>query len=304
MPTGQVLANNILSHLGLNSPDGSAGASDSNTVMSVLNVMWNAWGVDDGLIWGQSTYQGVLAANQAAYSMGTGGDFATTRPARIYKAFVTAVSSLTGTTTSGSAVVAFASTTGLIAGQQLIGAGIPANSFIRSIVTNTSATIDNAATASGTVTLYFTTGNRNELKIIEAGRYYEHNDLGATAYTPEEMYPDYLTSGTNGVMNLYFWPVPRATGQAVEIDMAVPFTTWTVGSAYNIPPAVQDAIEWATAFRLLSTFGVAVMPQVAQVVTAEGQKSEARLRATNAFQRQLPPQAVAAPGSQPPAQGA
>lgn len=307
MPTGQTLANNIMSHLGLNPPDGSAGASDSTTVMNVLNVMWNAWSVDEGLIWGQETYQAALNAGQGVYSIGSGGDLATTRPARIYKAFAVGTVAFTATTTSGSkTLTSVTSTANLALGQQVIGAGIPANTFINSIVTNTSVGMSNAATASATLTgtIYATTGNRNEIKIVEAGRYYDHNDLGATAKTPDEIYPDYLSSGSTGTMNLYLFPVPSAAPLALELDMAVNFSTWTLSGTYNIPPGVQDAIEWATAFRLLSTFGVAVMPQVAQVVTAEGQKAEARLRATNSFNRQLPPQMVAAPGSQQPAQGA
>lgn len=294
----------MLSHLGLNSPDGSAGASDSNTVMGVLNVMWNAWSVDEGLIWGQETFQGALAAGRAVYSIGTGGDFNTARPARIYKAFAVGIVSFTGTTTLASkTITSVADTSAMSLGQQIIGAGIPANSFITAIVANTSVTVNNAASAAGTVTLYVTTGNRNEIKIVEAGKYYDHNDLGASAATPDEIYPDYLSSGTPGTMNLYLFPVPKNSLVALDLDMAVAFSTWAVGSLYNIPPAVQDAIEWAVAFRLLSTFGVAVQPQVAQIVTIEGQKSEARLRANNSFTRQLPPQAVMAPGSSQPQPG-
>lgn len=308
MPTGQVICSNVLTHLGLNSPDGTPGVSDSNTVLNLLNVMWKAWGVDEGMIWGQTTYQAALTAGKAVYSIGTGGDFNTTRPARLYKVVVMSTVAFTATTVSGSATLtSIPDTSGLTVGQQVIGAGIPANSFLLSITPNTSAIISNPATASATLTgtIYATTGNRNELKIVEAGAYYDHNDLGATAYTPDLIYPDYLTSGTNGTMNLYLFPVPRSAPLGLEIDMAVPFTTWTLGSNYNIPDAVQDTIEWAVAFRALSTFGVAVQPQVAQVVIAEGQKAEARMRTANAFNRQLPPQAVMAPGAQPaPQQGA
>lgn len=276
--------------------------------MNVLNVMWKAWGVDEGLIWGEETFQAALAAGRAVYSIGTSGDLATARPARIYKAFAVGTVAFTATTTLASkTLTAIPDTSNLALGQQVIGAGVPANSFITAIVNNTSATLNNAATATATLTgtIYTTTGNRNEIDIVGAGKYYAHNDLGASARTPDELYPDYLTSGTNGTMNLYLFPVPSVAPLAIELDMAVAFSTWTVGSNYNIPDAVQDAIEWAVAFRLLSTFGVAVQPQVAAVVTAEGQKSEARMRAANAFTRQLPPQAVAAPGAQPqPPQGA
>ncbi len=302
MPTGQVICSNTLEKLGLNNPDGVPGASDSAAVLRGLNTQWNAWSIDEGLIWGQQTYQAALAAGKAVYSIGTSGDFNTARPQRIYKVFVLGTVAFTGTTTSASATItAIPDTSALSLGQQVIGAGIPANSFITAIVTNTSATISNAATASATLTgtIYVTTGNRNEVKIVEAGQYYDHNDLGAQAFTPDEIYPDYLRSGTNGTMNLYLYPVPRSAPLALELDIAVPFATWTLAGNYNLPDGYQDPIEWALAFRMLSTFGVAVQPQVAEVVRMEGVKAEARIREMNARNRQLPPQAMQAPGSAP-----
>lgn len=302
MPTGQVISNDVMQRLGLVDPGGTAGASDSATVLNALNLMWSGWSVDESMIWGQETYQAALSAGRAVYAIGTGGDFATTRPARIYKAFVMGTVAFTATTTLGSRILtAISDTSNLALGQQAIGPGIPANSFIVGIVTNTSATISNLATSSiNGAACFVTTGNRNELRIVTAGEYYDHNDLGALARTPDELYPDYLTSGTGGTMNLYLFPVPSTAPLALELDMAVAFSTWTLAGNYNLPPGVQDAVEWAVAFRLLPTFGVAVQQQVAAVVTAEGQKAEARMKAANMFARQITPPAP----SQAPAQQA
>jgi len=265
--------------------------------------MWAAWGIDEGLIYGQQTFQSALTAGRAVYSIGTNGTFNTSRPARIYKAFALGAAAFTATTTSSSAVLtSIADTSSLAVGQMVMGAGIPANSYILSIVTNTSATISNTATASATITAYVTTGNRNEIKIVEAGQYYSHNDLGATAKTPDELYPDYLTSGTDGTMNLYLFPVPSTAPIGIELDFGAIFSTWALGTNYLIPPGYQDCIEWTLAFRVLPGFGEAISQGVAEVVAAQATKAEARLRAMNAFNRQIPPQAVTAPGSAPAAQ--
>lgn len=271
--------------------------------LGALNSMWGGWSIDEGLIWAQQTIQAALAAGKAVYSLGTSGDINTTRPQRIYKAFAASVVAFTATTTNGSNVLtAIPDTSNLSLGQQVIGAGIPYGSFITAIVTNTSATITKPATASATLTatIYATTGNRNELRIIEAGAYYDHNDLGATAATPDELYPDYLTDGTNGTMNVYLWPVPRTAPLSLEMDVAVPFSTWSLVTNYQIPPGYEDAIEYALAFRLLSRFGAAVSQDIREQVMAIGMKCEARIREANARNRQQAPQAM---GIAPPTGG-
>ncbi len=310
MPSGQTVITNTLGKLGLVPQGGAPSTSDSTYCLAELNNMWSAWGIDEGLIYGQQTFQAALAAGKAVYAIGSGGtaDFNTPRPQRIYKAFVMGVVAFTATTTSASkTLTAIPDTSNLSLGQQVIGAGIPANSFITAIVTNTSATITNAATASATLTatIYVTTGNRNEIKLVDAGTYYDHNDLGASAATPDELYADYLTSGTDGTMNLYLFPVPKVAPLALELDMAVIFANWALATVYQIPPGYQDAIEWALAFRVMPAFGAAVNSTVAQLVATEAVKAEARLRAANSFDRQVPPQALMAPGTpQQPPQGA
>jgi hypothetical protein len=62
---------------------------------------------------------------------------------------------LSFTTTSGSSTVTGISTTGVQIGQYVVGTGIPANSYVVSFITNTSVTLNQAATASGSVSLIF-----------------------------------------------------------------------------------------------------------------------------------------------------
>lgn len=74
------------------------------------------------------------------------------------KYFVTGVSKgtnipLSATTTIGSTTITMTNTTGLAVGQEVTGTGIVANSFILSITANTSIVINEAATATGTITL-------------------------------------------------------------------------------------------------------------------------------------------------------
>jgi hypothetical protein len=62
----------------------------------------------------------------------------------------------TGTTTNGSAVITgLPNNTGLRVGMRVVGTGIPANTIVVSIDSNTQVTLSNQATASGTVSLEF-----------------------------------------------------------------------------------------------------------------------------------------------------
>ena len=56
-------------------------------------------------------------------------------------------------TTNASATITTADTSNLKVGQRVTGIGIPYDSFVQSIVSNTSFTINNTCTASGTVTI-------------------------------------------------------------------------------------------------------------------------------------------------------
>lgn len=305
MPTGQVIANNVLTKLGLNDSTGVAGPSDSQYFLNELNNMWNSASIDEGMIYAVVTGQYPLTAYQQSYAIGvgSGADFSTQRPARIYRARVVDSLNFTATTQTSKTVLA-SSTAGLAVGMNLFGAGIAPFTTILSIVANTSIGISIAATASASsITLTATGLDRNDIDVIDARAYYDHNDLGAQAATPDEVYPDY-NPDTNGNMRLYLWPVVNEfQASYIELEQAVNFLVWALTTNYNIPAAYQDWIEWTVAFRCLPGFGMAVPQQNVQVIVEQSTKAEARIREMNAFNRKIPQQAVMAPGSQnqPPA---
>lgn len=139
------------------------------------------------------------------------------------------------------------------------------------------------------------TGNRTELKIIEAQQYYAHNDLTATAVTPDEVYLDFNVDPTTGLGRVYLWPVPTFTviTPSLELDTGVAFTAWSLGTNVNLPYGYQDAIQYALAFRLIPQYGGIVAPQVMQTVADLGAKAELRIRTMNARNRLMPPEMAA-----------
>lgn len=134
---------------------------------------------------------------------------------------------------------------------------------------------------------YIAGTNRNELKIVDAKTYFGHNDLTASAVTPDEVYIDFNVDPTTGLGNVYTWPIQSGT-PTLNLLVSVPFQAWALAVNTILPPGYQDAIEWALAFRLIPSFGAIVPPQIQQSVMAEGQKAEQRLRQMNRANRQLP----------------
>ncbi len=297
MATGQVIITNALTILGINEQGGVPSASDSVDALNELNAMWEAWGIDEGLIYAVLSAQYPLTAYTRSYTIGAGATFNAPRPQRIYKALIVSGLTFSGTTTSTSKTITTSNTQGLGLGQALSGTGITVGSVITGIVDNTSITMSIAATASGTVTITVLGANRNNLKIVEAAAYYEHNDLGALASTPDELYPDYNVDPTTGFATLYLFPVPTFSGGApkLELETAVTFAAWTLVTNYDLPPAFQDAIQYALAMRLIPRFGMIVPQEIAQIVMAVGSKAEQRIREMNALNRQSPPQMMATP---------
>jgi hypothetical protein len=299
MPTGQVIVNNALTALGVLEQGGTPSVSDSTDALAELNTMWDAWSIDENLIYAQKSYQGPLVSNKGIYTIGTGAgaDFSTARPSRIYHAYIVPAVVLTGTSTLASPVILTGSTAGMLVGQLATGTGVPAFSFVISITANTSVTLSQNATATASVTLLMSGGNRTEVNIVEASRYYAHNDLGALSTTPDELYADY-SPDTLGLMRLYLYPMPTCPSPAVlDLDAGVPFTAWTLTGSYMLPPGYQDSIQQALAWRLIPRFGAVVDPKVAQVVAMIGQKAEARITMANAINRQRQP--VPLPTAQP-----
>lgn len=266
--------------------------------------MWDSWGIDEGLIYAILASQFPLIANQQSYAigLGAGADLSATPPSRIYAArVVDAVVIAEATTTLGSKTITMASTTGLLIGMGVFGGNVGPNTTVLSIVANTSIGVSVEATGAGTQNLTATGTDRNDLDIVAAQHYYSHNDLAASAGTPDEIYPDY-SPDANGNTRLYIWPVINGNqAQWLEIEGAVPFSDWQLAVNYSIPYGYLDAIEWVVAFRCLPGFGEAVGQGVSQVVAAEAVKAETRIRAMNAKNRELSPSAVADPSSPAPA---
>ncbi len=334
MPTGQAVVNNILTKLGLNNPSGNAGPGDSNYVLIELNQMWDSWGIDEGLIYAVLAFRFALTPGIGTYTIGSPAssavpqpNFKAPRPARIYRAIITqatggAINSNSlfdgGTAYAVNDTGVFQGGTGTVATytvNTVDGSGKVLTYTVSAAGTGYTPMLG-ATTATGGAQAGIGTGfrisiasvtaggqNRNELNIVDATKYYAHNDLQASAATPDELYPDYNVNA-DGYATLYFFPIPLVLAATnLELNQAVAFTTWSLTGDYKIPEGYQNALEWVVAFRCLPGFGQAVGQGVAEVVAAEAVKGEQLLRAMNAINRQLPELAVMDP-SAPQATGA
>lgn len=237
MPTGQQIVNAALTRLGILEQSGTPSASDSTDALVNLNDMWDAWSVDEGLIYAVQKKQiGPLPPNNPAVNIGPGVNLGFL-PSKIY-------------------------------------GGV----FI--------ATVGAAQT-------------RRALKMVSQEEYYAHGDLGAVSSTPDEMYCEWDISPSGGFMTVFLYAAPACPVTSyLELEIGAQFQLWTLGGQYFIPHAFQDAIEWSLAFRLLSTFGAAVAPEIAQNVMINGAKAESRIREMNAKNRMLPPPSVVPPEQQ------
>lgn len=90
MPTGQVIITGALTTLGINQQGGTPNGSDSADALAELNNQWDAWGIDEGLIYSVLPVTAPLTANIASYTIGPGATISKPRPSRIYKAFFVA----------------------------------------------------------------------------------------------------------------------------------------------------------------------------------------------------------------------
>lgn len=131
--------------------------------------------------------------------------------------------------------------------------------------------------------------SRNQLNIVQGRQYYSHRDLSSTAYVPDEFYFDYDPDRVTGYATGYVWPVSTAFPATLELVIGVPFAEWTLTDNYNIPRNyVQDIVK-ALAFQLLPSYGAAVNDGLSQLITAQGEKAELRIREWVKFTRQLQP---------------
>ncbi len=331
--TGAQIVNQALTILGLNEQGGTPSASDQSDSLTELNVMWDAWSIDDGLIWDNVAARFPISAAVASYTIGLSqnngpaGKFNIAVPGRIYKARVT---SATNGAISANALSAggqgyAASDTGVILGANGTQATYTVNTVgaggaVATYTLNTSGTGYIAAagvpTATGGAQPGVGTGfridinsvtaggeTRTELEIVSGARYYSHRDLQASAQTPDELYPDY-NPDENGLARLSFWPIPSGSG-TLELEMGVPFQTWALTTNAGLPPAAVDAIQYALAWRLIPRFGMAVAREIVASVEELAAKAESRFRDAVAKYRQIPAAEVQPAAAEPsPAGGA
>jgi hypothetical protein len=309
--TGQQVINNALTILGLLEQGGTPSVSDSNDSLSDLNSAWDAWSVDEDMIYAVIALRFPWAAAIAFYTIGAGAQFNTQAPARIYQArWITATGGAISSEQIDQAGLGYVvGDTGIIPG----GVGTIATYTVNTVGSNgqvetltisvagngyrpgygyqtqtgggqpgagTGLTIDILTVSAGGQ-------NRNPLDVVASEEYYSHRDLSTTGQVPDELYPDY-NPDASGFAKLHAWPIPNTAG-TIEIDAGVAFQAWTLTGSYNLPAAWADTLQWALAWRLLPRFGAAVAQQVAEVVREIGAKAEARLIAANRFNRRKPP---------------
>ena len=327
MATGQQIVSNALTILGILEQGGTPSVSDSVDCLGALNVMWDAWGIDEGIVYGQYPARFPWAATIAGYTVGPGAALSLPKlPARIYRPhWVTVTGGSIATSTVAVGGVGYAAgDTGIV----LDGNGTPAAYLVATVdapgavltyTLNSAGTGHRIQYGAQTQTagaqpgvgvgfsiniLTLTTPavmNRQDLELDTPDKYFSHIVLGATAGLPDELYIDWRPD-VNGFYRAYAHPIPSVAG-TLEMEISVPFSAWTLTDNYSVPAGFQDALEQALAFRLLARFGVAVAPEVAAVVQAVGAKAENRIREMNRINRQMQPGAESVPAP-PTAQGA
>jgi hypothetical protein len=331
--TGSQIAISALTILGINEQGGTPSASDQADAITELNNLWDAWSIDEGLIWEEIVARFPISANVASYTIGLSqnngpaGKFNIQAPARVYKARLTSANNgaISANALSAGGTGYVANDTGVVLGANGTQATYTVNTVgaggaVATYTLNTNGTGYIAAAGVATATgggqpgagIGFridinsvTAGGetRTELDIVSAKRYYAHRDLQASAQTPDELYPDY-NPDENGLERLSFYPIPSAAG-TLELEMGVIFATWLATTSVGLPPAAVDAINYALAWRLIPRYGMAVAKEIVEVVQEIASKAEARFRDAVAKTRQIPAPAVQPATTQPsPAGGA
>jgi hypothetical protein len=129
---------------------------------------------------------------------------------------------------------------------------------------------------------------RRPLRIVGQETYYGHADLSTANNCPEEIYYD--CGILSGDATIFFYPVPLCTVDT-RFDMQVwaQLAAFALGASVFLPPAYQDALVQALAFRCLPRYGAVVNQETAQVVTSLGVTAKDRVKALNVLNRVLDP---------------
>ena len=201
------------------------------------------------------------------------------------------VTSLTCSTTANSATVGVSSSANLNVGQSISGTGIPANSFISTIVNATSITISNVATAtSGSVALSF--GSR--VFVVYLGKQLltpstdqadttplvEHFDGGSSSYSLSRTPPNQssILVFVHGVFQRGSGNAYTLSGSTINFGSNTPSGTDAVTVHYvatenNSVPAVADAS--ITNAKLNLDYSDATYRAPTKVTTTAGQTTQA-----------------------------
>lgn len=314
MPTGQAVISAALTTLGILEQGGTPNASDSNDALSVLNDMWQAWGIDDGLVNAIVHNRYPLTYSASSYTLGpsNAASFNGPIPSKIYEAyFVNTNGGLIAGSSLGDAGSGYAISDTFIV---VNGSGIPATGHVTGIGSNgvvTTYVIDTPGTGfipqpgystqagggqpgvgSG-LTINVTSSppegqNRNLLNLVSSKQYYSHRDLTALALTPDELYVDFNLT-VDGFIRCYLWPILSIGPASLELVAGTIFKTWTLAGNYFLPPGYGDLIRWALAYRLSPSYGSVVQQTVLEIVTQQAEKAELRVREMNKMNRQMEP---------------
>jgi hypothetical protein len=87
LPTGQQIINGALTTLGILEQGGTPSVSDSTDALNELNNMWDAWAMDEGIVFAEIVELSPLNPSASSYSIGPSGDFNIQPPAKIYEAY-------------------------------------------------------------------------------------------------------------------------------------------------------------------------------------------------------------------------
>lgn len=83
MTTALDIITNALQHLGVLAADEAPSASDAQKGLDCLNTMLDTWSTESLMVYTRVPQVFSVVAGQAAYTIGTGGNFNTTRPIKI-----------------------------------------------------------------------------------------------------------------------------------------------------------------------------------------------------------------------------
>jgi hypothetical protein len=307
--TGQQIINQALTSLNILDAGGAPSASESADLLIELNQQTDAWSADETLIPSVAVAQYLLAANVNPYAL---GPIAAGFTGAVLLGASATISAITDAAAAVLTTPAAPPTGALVYISGFTGNWAPANGcFAATNVSGTTFSIPVNSTGFGAIagtpvwqlanvsrpvrvdgaTIVSTVGsgtNRNPVQIVSQKTYFAHNDLSATASSPDEVYFDYADA--SGLMQVYLFPVATCpTATKIELITWNAIQAFALGTNQTLPPGYQDAIVQALAFRCLPRYGASVNQATAQIVTQLGVTAKDRVKRLNVMNRLLDP---------------